>query len=256
MGFYNSEFERLRCVGLSADLSSSRRCFAILTGVTSFMFARAPEANPTIFRHLRSAFPLTPSSPLPLPSEILPALPILDAIKEYLLIALQHDMPYQNIKYVVLQMFRQPVKSEQGRMLLKAQSQRELAVALDMLREFDEIIEARSKRADEISANSAEEGATREVVPPAVSTDSAAYDALLPQGYKVPRQRQLPSDKLEVLATPVSLLPAEPLKKRERSSDSEEEKMRRRKREEEVDLDTGLLLENDEERHGVAMVSV
>jgi hypothetical protein len=154
----------------------------------------------------------------------------MDAMKEYIEFALRYDMPYQNTKYVVLQMFRGAVKSEQGRMLIKAQSQRDIAHAMDMDSLLDEILEERRQRG---------EAETKEL---------EAYDALLPVNYKQPRHRDLPIEKLDVLGTSyeVEVVPA----KRERSNDSEEP---RKKTELEEDLDTGLL-EVAEREGGMAVV--
>lgn len=192
----------------SGDVSKVRE----MSGANSFMFARAPEANPSIFRNLRDSS--------------LSALPVLDAIKEYVETGLRMDMPYQNIKYVVLQMFRSPNKSETGRLLLRSNSQMDIAKALEMESIFEEILEARKKRAKELEM---------EASGPLVS-DNAAYDELLPKGYKAPRQRDLPREKMDILGTVESLLPAP---KRERSP--EDELARKRAALGEPDLDTGIL---------------
>ncbi|KAI9019104.1 hypothetical protein DFJ74DRAFT_708301 [Hyaloraphidium curvatum] len=199
-----------------------------LSGASSFMFARAPEANPSIFRHLRSSL----RGPAPLD-----ALPLLDALREYVLLALEHDMPYQNAKYVALQMYRAPQKTPQGRALLAAKSQRDIAEAVGVGPELDGILARRAERAVELRRGDGAVDAAEPEAPSASASDSR-YDDLLPLGYKAPRQRAIPEGKAGVLRTDpqgtegdAGFVP----QKRERTAAEEEEAKRRRAEEEDPD---------------------
>ncbi|KAI8804646.1 hypothetical protein BJ742DRAFT_823686 [Cladochytrium replicatum] len=104
-------------------------------GITSFMLARAAYSNPSVFTAAKFALshsPLTSEPPLPPPPTTTPVpvksltrtdrppthaeqsaianawmhvVPIAQILREYVLLAAETDMPYQNAKYTVMQMF-------------------------------------------------------------------------------------------------------------------------------------------------------
>ncbi|KAJ3044767.1 tRNA-dihydrouridine(20) synthase [NAD(P)+]-like [Rhizophlyctis rosea] len=102
-----------------------------LSGISSFMMARAAEQNVSIFRR---------EGPIPR-REIL---------EEYIRTAVQYNMPFHNCKYVVLIIWPTAMGKELREKVAKARSYVDMCAAVGLEEYLEETVTARKRRASEL----------------------------------------------------------------------------------------------------------